>query len=99
MQRGPTQHRFVIGSVSNSNRIGDFSIAVKILIADDHEIVLEGIRTLVGRSRRGWEICGEARNGADAVEMVKRLRPDIAVLDITMPVMNGLHAAAQIAGL
>jgi DNA-binding NarL/FixJ family response regulator len=61
--------------------------------------VLEGIRTLVGRSRRGWEICGEARNGADAIEMVKRLRPDIAVLDITMPVMNGLHAAAEIAGL
>ena len=68
----------------------------RILIADDHEIVLEGIRTLVGRSRREWEICGEARNGKEAVEMVKKLKPDVAVLDITMPVLNGLQAATEI---
>jgi DNA-binding NarL/FixJ family response regulator len=66
----------------------------RILIADDHEIVLEGIRTLVGRSRREWEICGEARNGKEAVEMVKKLKPD--VLDITMPVLSGLQAATEI---
>jgi DNA-binding NarL/FixJ family response regulator len=71
----------------------------RILIADDHEIVLEGIRTLVGRSRREWEICGEARNGKEAVEMVKKLNPDVAVLDITMPILNGLQAATQIAEL
>ena len=70
--------------------------AVTIVVADDHEIVLEGIRTLVDRSRRGWNICGEARNGQDAVEMAKRLRPDVIVLDITMPVMNGLQAAREI---
>lgn len=75
----------------------DSSTAVTILIADDHEIVLEGIRTLVDRSRRGWKISGEARNGKDAVEMTKRLRPDVVVLDITMPEMNGLEAATQIA--
>jgi DNA-binding NarL/FixJ family response regulator len=69
---------------------------VRILIADDHEIVLEGIRPLVGRSRPEWEICGEARNGKEAVEMVKKLKPDVAVLDITMPVMSGLQAATQI---
>ena len=50
----------------------------------------------MARSLRPWEICGEARNGKDAVEMAKRLRPDVAVLDINMPVMNGLEAATQI---
>ena len=74
-------------------------MAAKILVADDHEIVLEGIRTLVDRSRREWEICGAARNGKEAVEMVQALRPDIVVLDITMPVMSGLEAATQIAKL
>ena len=59
-------------------------MATRILIADDHEIVLEGIRTLLGRARRDWEVCGEARNGTEAVEMVKSLKPDIAVLDVTM---------------
>jgi DNA-binding NarL/FixJ family response regulator len=71
-------------------------MAIRILIADDHEIVLEGIRTLLGRARREWEVCCEARTGKDAVEMVKALKPDIAVLDVTMPVMSGFEAAAQI---
>lgn len=70
---------------------------VRILIADDHEIVLEGIRTLIAKSRREWEICGEARNGKDAVDLAKRLQPDVAVLDITMPGMSGLEAATAIA--
>jgi DNA-binding NarL/FixJ family response regulator len=74
-------------------------MTTRILIADDHEIVLEGIRTLLSRARRDWEVCGEARNGKEAVEMVRALKPDIAVLDVTMPVMNGLEAAAEIAKL
>ena len=69
----------------------------RILIADDHEIVLEGIRTILGRAGRDWEICGEARNGRMAVEMVRTLKPDIVVLDVTMPEMSGLQAAKQIA--
>lgn len=71
-------------------------MAVRILLADDHDIVLEGIRTLISRSGRPWEICGEARNGEEAVEMIQRLKPDVAVLDITMPVMSGLEAAKKI---
>jgi DNA-binding NarL/FixJ family response regulator len=71
-------------------------MAIRILLADDHEIVREGIRTLVARSGRGWEICGEARNGREAVEMARTLKPDIAVLDITMPEMSGLEAAKEI---
>lgn len=72
-------------------------MATRILIADDHEIVLEGIRTLLSRARREWEVCGEAHNGKEAVEMVRALKPDIAVLDVTMPVMSGLEAASGIA--
>jgi len=68
----------------------------RILVADDHEIVREGIRGLVGRADRDWEICGEARNGKDAVQMVRSLKPDVVVLDVTMPVMSGLQAAKEI---
>jgi len=74
-------------------------MAIRILVADDHEIVLEGIRNLLGRSGRPWWICGEAKNGTEAVEMVKSLKPDIAVLDITMPGMSGLEAAKRISQL
>jgi DNA-binding NarL/FixJ family response regulator len=68
----------------------------RILVADDHEIVLEGIRGLVGRAERDWEIVGEARNGKEAVQMVLSLRPDVVVLDVTMPEMSGLQAAKEI---
>jgi DNA-binding NarL/FixJ family response regulator len=70
---------------------------MRILLADDHEIVLEGIRTILGRAGRDWEICGQARNGKEAVEMVRALKPDLVVLDITMPIMSGLQAAKEIA--
>lgn len=71
----------------------------RILIADDHEIIREGIRALISRSRPDWEICGEATNGREAVEAVGVQRPDVVILDITMPSMNGLEAASQIAKL
>ena len=71
----------------------------RILLVDDHEIVREGIRTLIARSRPEWEICGEAGNGEEALEAVKTLKPDVVILDITMPKMNGLEAAPQIAKL
>lgn len=72
-------------------------MSARILLADDHEIVLEGIRTILARSGRDWEVCGEVRNGQDAVEMTHKLKPDIAVLDVTMPGLSGLQAARQIA--
>lgn len=71
----------------------------RILIVDDHEIVREGIRNLVGRARPEWEICGEAKNGKEAIEAVKSLKPDVVILDISMPVMSGLEAAPLIVGL
>jgi DNA-binding NarL/FixJ family response regulator len=53
------------------------------------------LRTLVTQET-DWEICGEAENGKLAVEMARRLSPDVVILDLTMPVMNGLEAARQI---
>jgi DNA-binding NarL/FixJ family response regulator len=67
----------------------------RILIVDDHEIFRRGLRSLL-ESHPRWEICGEAVDGQEAVEKVKALKPDIVVLDITMPRLNGLEAARQI---
>lgn len=72
-------------------------MAPKILVVDDHEIVREGIRTLIGRSRPDWIICGEASNAKQALEAVKGLNPDIVILDITMPGTSGLEAAMEMA--
>jgi DNA-binding NarL/FixJ family response regulator len=69
----------------------------KILVVDDHEIVREGIRRLLTRSRPEWEICGEAGNGEQAVGAVEQLHPDVVILDISMPGMGGLEAASRIA--
>jgi two-component system response regulator NreC len=68
---------------------------VRILIADDHEVVREGARMLLEREP-GWEVCGIAKNGRDAVEQARQLQPDIVVLDMSMPELNGLDAARQI---
>ncbi|MGH9715948.1 MAG: response regulator [Candidatus Acidiferrales bacterium] len=68
----------------------------RILLVDDHEVILEGIRALVERSGKDWEVCGVARNGGEAVEMARALDPDVVVLDISMPVMNGIDAAKAI---
>lgn len=67
----------------------------RILIADDHEVVRRGIRALI-EQHVGWEICGEAVDGEDAVQKAGELRPDIALLDVGMPRLNGLDAARQI---
>jgi DNA-binding NarL/FixJ family response regulator len=74
-------------------------MSVRILIADDHEIVREGIRTLIMRSRPEWEISGEAKNGEEAIKAAKEQKPDVIILDITMPKMSGLEAASRISGL
>src|SRR5262249_23511361 len=70
----------------------------RILIVDDHEIVREGIRNLMGRARPEWEICGEAKNGKEAVEAVKRLRPDGGIFDVRMPGIGGFEAAPLVGG-
>ncbi len=68
---------------------------VRILIADDHEIVRQGIRSLFDM-QTDWEICGEAVDGLDAIEKSKHLKPDVILLDVSMPHLNGLDAARVI---
>jgi DNA-binding NarL/FixJ family response regulator len=68
-----------------------------ILIADDHEIVRKGIRDMIRQFRPEWKVCGEAGNGAEAVEMGRTLKPDIVILDIAMPGMSGIEAASRLA--
>jgi DNA-binding NarL/FixJ family response regulator len=68
---------------------------VKILIVDDHEIFRRGLRALL-EPYSDWQICGEAVDGLDAVDKCKPLGPDIVILDITMPRLNGLEAARLI---
>jgi len=68
---------------------------MRILIADNHAIFRRGLRGLL-ESRSGWEICSEASNGREAVQEVQRRKPDVAILEIRMPEMNGLEAARRI---
>ncbi len=68
---------------------------MRILIADDHEVVRRGLCTLL-QAHEGWEICGEAKDGREAVEMTKQMKPDVVILDIGMPNLNGLAATRQL---
>ena len=70
---------------------------VRILLADDHKVVRQGTRALLSTIPE-WEIVAEADNGRDAVALTAELKPDIVILDITMPELNGLDAARQIKG-
>src|SRR6266850_5844359 len=70
-------------------------VSKRILIADDHESVLRGLRSLLG-AKPGWEICGDAVDGKEAVARATELRPDVIVLDLVMPRMDGLSAARAI---
>lgn len=68
---------------------------LRILIADDHEVLRHGLRGIL-QSQPGWRVVAEAANGRQAVELAIQLKPDIAVIDISMPELNGLDATREI---
>jgi DNA-binding NarL/FixJ family response regulator len=68
---------------------------LRILVADDHELVRRGLCTLL-QAHEDWEICGEASDGREAVEKAKLLKPDVIILDVGMPNLNGLDATRQL---
>jgi DNA-binding NarL/FixJ family response regulator len=68
---------------------------VKIMLVDDHEVVRQGLRTILS-ARPDWQICGEAENGKEAIDMASKLDPDVIILDVTMPVMSGLEATQEL---
>jgi DNA-binding NarL/FixJ family response regulator len=67
----------------------------RIMIADDHEVVRKGLISLL-QAQPDWQVCGEAADGREAVEKAQQLRPDVVILDIGMPSLNGLEATRQI---
>jgi DNA-binding NarL/FixJ family response regulator len=69
---------------------------VRILVVDDHDIVRQGVRFIL-HSRPEWEVCGEAENGIEALEKIAQLKPDVVVLDVSMPGKDGLTVASELA--
>lgn len=69
--------------------------SLRIVVADDHELVRRGIRDLL-EAQKGWKVVGEAKSGREAIEVVKKLKPNIAIVDITMPGMDGLEVTRRI---
>jgi DNA-binding NarL/FixJ family response regulator len=70
-------------------------MAFRIMVADDHEVVRKGLCALL-QSQPEWEICAEAADGREAVDKAEKLKPDAVILDIGMPILNGLEATRQI---
>jgi DNA-binding NarL/FixJ family response regulator len=70
-------------------------MSLRILVVDDHAVVRRGVRSLL-ESHEGWEVCGEATTGRDAVAQSLKLRPDVVVMDMSLPELNGLDATRQI---
>jgi DNA-binding NarL/FixJ family response regulator len=68
---------------------------LRILIADDHDLMRRGLKTIV-ESQPGWQVCDEAHTGREAVAKAKETKPDVAILDISMPELNGIEAARSI---
>jgi DNA-binding NarL/FixJ family response regulator len=85
--KSPVQSKYTLGG----GKMGE----LRLLVADDHEIVRTGVKSLLEK-QPGWKVQAEAVDGRDAVAKVKELKPDIAVLDISMPSLNGLEATRQI---
>jgi CheY-like chemotaxis protein len=83
-----------LDSPSEDPRIAGRKKPVRILIADDHEAVRRGLRSAL--SSAGWEVCADVMNGKEAVAKTAELKPDLIILDISMPVMGGLDAARLI---
>jgi len=82
--------------LEKSQRTG---MPVRILVADDHAAIRRLLRRLLEAHRPDWEVCAEAADGAEVVEKFQQREPDILVIDLAMPKMNGLQAAREIARL
>ena len=86
---------FVPPRASRTNRQPPHDRRLRILLADDHAVIRKSVRQLLESYSR-FEVCGEARDGAEAVDEAQRLKPDVVVLNITMPVLDGIAAAREI---
>jgi DNA-binding NarL/FixJ family response regulator len=85
---------WAMGHPSSDKSVESKKKAFRILIADDHEAVRRGLRSAL--SGAGWVVCGEAYDGQDAVDKTAELKPDLVILDVSMPNLGGLDAAREI---
>jgi len=69
---------------------------IKILIADDHQVVREGLRSVITTGRTNMQVVGEAPNGGEAIQLAERLRPDVVLMDMQMPEVDGVEATRKI---
>src|ERR1700742_4930229 len=69
-------------------------MAIRVVLADDHELVRQGLKALL--EREGFQVVGEASNGQEAVRLVPTVSSDVVILDISMPILNGLDAAREL---
>jgi DNA-binding NarL/FixJ family response regulator len=76
----------------------DLQVPKRILIVDDSPVIRKRLRELL-EQQTGWEVCGEAANGREGIEKAQELKPDVIVLDLSMPVMNGIEAARELTRL
>jgi two-component system nitrate/nitrite response regulator NarL len=94
MEKTPRLQHFVGSGHVASPRGSDpgfFMQELRILVVDDHEIVRRGISSLL-EAHAGWVVCGHAGDGVEAIDQTHKLLPDIIIMDVTMPTMNGLQA-------
>ncbi len=70
-------------------------VQLRVLLADDHAIVLKGVKALI-ETKPDWQVCGQALNGQDAIKKSQELKPDVVIMDLSMPGLNGLEAAREI---
>ena len=85
----------MVQAETQNSSLQDAASTVRILVADDHEVMRLGIRNLL-EAQDSWMVCAEASNGKEAVDKTFQSHPDVVILDITMPTMNGLEAASHI---
>jgi DNA-binding NarL/FixJ family response regulator len=78
---------------SRSSVVGNGFLKRRILIADDHEVVRKGLTSLLSPN---WDVCGQARNGQEALNLVEQLKPELVLLDLSMPIMGGAQTARAI---
>ena len=95
-----TESRFAASAGRTEERLQENFLrsgarTLRILVADDHDIMRRGLRQLLSL-RPGWEVCGEAKTGREAVTLAEQFKPDVVVMDISMPDLNGLEAARKI---
>lgn len=95
---GTGRLRPLVGPGTCKVRPGAVLMSTTVLIVDDSLPIRRSLRTWL-EQRGGWKVCGEAENGAVAVERVRALKPDVVILDLSMPVINGLEAARKIASI